>query len=56
MKRGYVLQKSRSRTPEVPSYGMYRLVDPDCNTVVFGAETSDYSASLEEVQDYLATG
>ena len=40
--------------PEVPSYGMYRLVDPYNNSVVFGHIPHDYSASLEEIEEYLA--
>lgn len=50
---GLFVQRCRSRNPRLPSFGMYRVIDPDRNRVVFGAHPHDYSATLEEVDAYL---
>jgi hypothetical protein len=41
---GYAVQKSRHRT------GLYRLIDPARNRVIFGR---GYTATLDDVREYL---
>jgi hypothetical protein len=43
-RRGYAVQKSRRHT------GLYRLIDPARNRVIFGR---DYTATLDDVREYL---
>src|SRR5690349_17077676 len=50
-KHGLYLAKSRSRTPEVPGYGGYWVVD-DTNRVVFGAHPYAFSASLTDINEW----
>jgi hypothetical protein len=42
---GYAVQKSRHHT------GLYRLIDPARNRVIFGR---GYTATLDDVREYLA--
>jgi hypothetical protein len=54
---GFVLQKSRVRTIHMHDFGQYRLVDPDSNGVVAGAEfdlgIDDVAALLDQVEQTL---
>jgi hypothetical protein len=43
-RRGYAVQKSRHHT------GLYRLIDPAQNRVIFGR---GYTATLDDVREYL---
>jgi hypothetical protein len=52
-REGYVLKKSRVRSPSDPSYGGYMLVEPERNFVVFGIGLYPYSADLEEIRTWL---
>jgi hypothetical protein len=52
-RQGLLLQKSRRRDPRAIDYGGYMLVDQEKNFAVFGAHPNAYSASLEEVADFL---
>lgn len=52
-RQGLLLQKSRRRDPRAIDYGGYMLVDMQLNAVVFGAHPNAYSASLEEVAEFL---
>jgi hypothetical protein len=46
------LEKSRRRDQRASDYGNYRLVD-DGNTVVIGAATFDFDATLDDIETYL---
>jgi len=48
------LFKSRVRDPRRLEYGGY-LVQDDCNRVVFGGAYHFYSASLQDVEEWLDT-
>lgn len=50
---GYALQRSRSRNPERPDHGRYRLIDPDRNFIVAGATWSDYDLSISQAEAWL---
>ena len=55
-KYGYVLRKSRSRTPDYPDYGLYNLFDPSTGGAAMrhnDAVLSPFNWSLEAVADYL---
>jgi hypothetical protein len=52
-RRGLSVQKCRSRNPQLPGFGMYRVIDPYTNRVAFGAHPHDYSATLEEIAAFL---
>ncbi len=55
-KQGYLLRKSRSRTPDSPDYGLYNLIDPDTGGAVMAqndAVRSPFNWSLEQVATYL---
>jgi hypothetical protein len=52
-RRGYKLEKSRRRDDRCADFGMYRLVDPYTNVVVFGAEFHAYDATLEQIEKFL---
>jgi hypothetical protein len=52
-RQGLAIQKSRSRNPDAPSFGLYRIVDPYQNWVVAGADPWDYSLDLDDVEEFL---
>jgi hypothetical protein len=52
-KRGYLLRKFRSRTPEHPSYGRYMIVSPAVNGAVAGHEPFPFSYDLDQVDAWL---
>ena len=52
-RRDLRVQKCRSRNPQLPSFGMYRVIDPYTTYVVFGAHPHNYSATLDEIDDCL---
>lgn len=47
------LQKSRTRDPRAPEFGGYMLFDIYRNAVVYGAHPFAFSASLDEIEDFL---
>ena len=52
-RQGLELRKSYRRDPRALDYGMYVLVDPETNTIVFGADTGRYDQTLEQIEAYL---
>ncbi len=52
-REGYLLRKSRSRTPQDPNYGGYMLIEPERNFAVLGVHPWPFSADLEEIHDWL---
>ena len=52
-RRGYRLTKSRARDKAAPGYGGYMLIAAFGNLVMLGADPYSFSATLEEVEDYL---
>jgi hypothetical protein len=55
-RRGFRLEKSRRRDPHAIDFGGYMLVDVRKNFAVLGADNFAYSASLEDVENYLNEG
>ena len=51
---GLVLERSRSRDPRTLEYGHYRLVDAKQKLAVYGTRPVDFSATLNECEDFLA--
>lgn len=54
-RQGLTLLKSRRRDPDAIDFGGFMIVDQDTNGAVFGATPHAYSASIEEVEDWLTT-
>jgi len=54
-RQGLVLQKSRRRDERAIDFGGYMLVDAKANFVVMGAEGHAYSATLDQVEEWLTT-
>ena len=52
-RRGYRLTKSRLRDKAAPGYGGYMLIAAFGNLVMLGADPYAFSATLEDVEDYL---
>ena len=52
-RRGFKLAKSRLRDPYAVGYGGYMLIDARRNFAVLGGQHFDFSASLEDVEEYL---
>jgi hypothetical protein len=52
-RRGYRLEKSRRRDPHAPDFGGFMLIEAEKNYVVVGGHPFAYSASLEDVEDWL---
>jgi hypothetical protein len=52
-RRGMQLQKSRRRDPQAIDFGGYMLVDARRNFVIIGAEGWAFSATLDDVEQYL---
>jgi hypothetical protein len=52
-RRGYRLMKSRGRDTAAPGYGGYMLIAAFGNLVMLGADPYSFSATLEDVEDYL---
>ncbi len=46
---GYILRKSRCRTPEDPSFGGYVIIEPERNIIVAGFHSSAYGYDLDDV-------
>ena len=51
--RGLKLEKARTRNPENPAFGTYRIVDPIKNQVVFLGSADTFGASLEQCAEYI---
>lgn len=49
-----MLRKSRTCNPDAVDHGRYYLVDVYMNAVVFGCETGRPTATLAQVESYLA--
>jgi hypothetical protein len=47
------LERSRRRDPRAADYGRYQLIDIDSNIVVLGGGQHTYSATLDEIGEYL---
>ena len=52
-RRGYRLTKSRLRDKGAPGYGGYMLIAAFGNLVMLGAAPHSFSATLDEVEEYL---
>ncbi|HWE55795.1 MAG TPA: hypothetical protein VG435_09790 [Acidimicrobiales bacterium] len=52
-RQGLMLRRSRCRTPELPEWGRFHLVNRD-NVIVVGAFPWNYSLSPDDVEDYLS--
>lgn len=52
-RQGYRLMKSRRRDPNAYDYGGYMLVDERTNGIMYGSYPLPFSASIEEVEDFL---
>lgn len=50
---GFILQKSRVRTPEAASHGTYRLVNASLNSIALGDSSNGYGMSLADIEEYL---
>ena len=53
-RKGFDLQKNRCRDPKIPSFGGYLLIDVDSDLVAIGDSPFPYSATLDDVENYLA--
>ncbi|HEY8358669.1 MAG TPA: hypothetical protein VIL30_14520 [Ramlibacter sp.] len=53
IRQGLELQKSKRRDPRAIDFGGYMLVDLQRNFVVFGGDPHAFSASLEQIEQYL---
>lgn len=51
-REGFVLRKSRSRTPEAAEYGRYWLIDADVNEMVCGGFPYN-GTDLDEIEEFL---
>lgn len=52
-REGYQLRRSRIRNPDHPAHGMYAVVSPYINGVVFGCGSWGFDASLAECETWL---
>jgi hypothetical protein len=52
-RRGYSLEKSRRRDPKAPDFARFRVIEMRENRAVFGAEPHAFSATLDEVEQWL---
>ena len=53
IRQGLELQKSRRRDPRALDYGGYMLVTLDTNAAVMGQSPYPFSATLDEIEDWL---
>ena len=53
-RRGFLLRKSRSRTPEHLGYGGYLIMDVATNSVVAGAWPYAFSMDIGDVEAFMA--
>ena len=51
-RQGYSLMKSRRRDPQALDYGGYMIIDDEINGVVFGSNPYEFSATLDNVEDW----
>lgn len=54
-RRGLRLMKSHRRDDWASDYNRFMLVDEESGEKVFGADRSDFTATLEQIDDYLST-
>ncbi len=56
-RRGFALNKSRSRDPQALAYGTYWIFDPDDKALIFptGDNASNFGATLEEIIEWIDT-
>lgn len=52
-RRGMKIEKSRRRDPKAIDFGGYMLIDVSTNAVITGGSPYPYSASIEDVEEYL---
>jgi hypothetical protein len=55
VRQGLTLSKSRARDPRALEYDRWHIIDAYTNTIVAGAHPWNYSLTLDEVEDYLAS-
>lgn len=53
-RQGLTLSRSRRRDPDAADFGGYMLIDPATNSAVYGASPFAYSATLADVERWLA--
>lgn len=53
-RHGYMLIKSRYRNPDRIGYGRYMLVDAATNINVLSPQLPDFSATLDDVANFLS--
>lgn len=52
-RRGMEVQKSKRRDERAIDFGGYMLVDTASNSVVMGGDPHPFSASLEQIEEWL---
>jgi hypothetical protein len=55
-RQGYRLEKSHRRDPRAIGFERYMLVDPATNAVIIGGSPFAYSATLDEIAEFLHRG
>lgn len=55
-RQGLKVVKSRRRDPRALDYGGYMIADESTNGVVMGGYPWAFSASLDDIEDYLTGG
>lgn len=55
-RRGWSLLIAKKRNAKIDAHGGYMLRDDDTLAVVFGDKSYEYSASLEEIEQFLGLG
>ena len=55
-RQGLRLRKSRRRNPRAIDFGGYMLVDAGSNEIVWGGNPHPFSATLDEIEDFLTYG
>ena len=53
VRRGMSLLKPQKPTPKVLAHGGYMLRDDDTGKIVFGNQSYDFSADLDEIEAFL---
>lgn len=52
-RRGLSLLIARKRNPQIDAHGGYMLRDDETGDIAFGDKLYEYSATLDEVEDFL---
>ncbi len=48
-----ILSKSRRRDPKAIDYGGYMLIDATSNAAIMGSDSFAFSASLDDIENWL---